>query len=755
MSGIHTRRARRHLALAIATALSSMPALAQQSPPPAADPDKPVTLEEVTVSAERREENIKDVPVSVSTLSAEQVDVIGSAGDDIRALSGRLPSLNIESSFGRTFPRFYVRGLGNTDFDLNASQPVSLVYDDVVLENPILKGFPMFDIEQVELLRGPQGSLFGRNTPAGVVKVDSVGPTRETDGYGQLNFGSYGMVNAEGAIGGSLSDHTAARVSALYQHRDDWVDNLGPSPDDGFEGYDEFAIRAQWLYEPSDRFSLLLGAHAHSLDGTARLFRAGIIQRGTNDFVDGYDRDKVSLDGRNEQDLHSFGFNARARWDFDRVTLHSITGWESAEVYSRGDIDGGSVYCCSFPPGPFQSLFPSESADGLPEHDQLTQEFRLESKDWDGWNWQVGLYGFAEDITVESFAYDGFGGPQTGYAVQEQENVAWAVFASAQWDVSDAFTLRGGLRWTHDEKDFRAQRFSSPFAFAGIGPAGPLKANPSDSMLNGDLSATWKWSDNVNFYGRVATGFRAPSIQGRILFAFTNTPELSVADSEKVLSFEAGVKADFWDRRGRASFGLYHYTVDGQQLIAVGGASNTAILLNADKSVGQGFEFDLQAYATDHLLLTWGLSYNDTEIQDDNLVVATCGSGCTVTDPVPAPGFANIDGNPLPQAPKWISNLTARWGVPMGNGEFFVYTDWSYRSGANFFLYESKEFRGKSLLEGGLRVGYDWNYGNYEVALFGRNILDREVIVSGIDFNHFTGMVNEPRTWGLEFTGRF
>jgi iron complex outermembrane receptor protein len=274
-------------------------------------------------------------------------------------------------------------------------------------------------------------------------------------------------------------------------------------------------------------------------------------------------------------------------------------------------------------------------------------------------------------------------------------------------------------------------------------------------MLNGDLSATWKWSDNVNFYGRVATGFRAPSIQGRILFTFTDTPDLSVADSEKVLSFEAGVKADFWDRRGRASFGLYHYTVDGQQLIAVGGASNTAILLNADKSVGQGFELDLQAYATDHLLVTLGLSYNDTEIQDDDLVVATCGSGCTVTDPVPAPGFANIDGNPLPQAPKWISNLTARWSVPMGEGEFFVYTDWSYRSGANFFLYESKEFRGKSLLDGGLRVGYDWNYGNYELALFGRNILDREVIVSGIDFNNFTGMVNEPRTWGLEFTGRF
>jgi iron complex outermembrane receptor protein len=223
-----------------------------------------------------------------------------------------------------------------------------------------------------------------------------------------------------------------------------------------------------------------------------------------------------------------------------------------------------------------------------------------------------------------------------------------------------------------------------------------------------------------------------------------------------VLSFEAGVKADFWDSRGRVAFGVYHYTVDGQQLIAVGGAFNTAILLNADKSVGQGFELDAQAYLTDHLLVTWGLSYNDTEIQDEDLAVAPCGGGCTVLDPAgPVPGTVLIDGNPLPQAPKWISNITARWSVPMGQGEFFVYTDWSYRSQTNFFLYESEEFRGKPLLEGGLRVGYDWHFGNRELALFGRNITDREVIVSGIDFNNLTGMVNEPRVWGLEYTGRF
>lgn len=170
----------------------------------------------IIVTAQRREENLQEVPVSVGTLDAEALQVATGAGADIRALSGRVPSLNIESSFGRTFPRFYIRGLGNTDFDLNASQPVSLVYDDVVLENPVLKGFPVFDLDRVEVLRGPQGTLFGRNTPAGIVKFDTVKPGRG-ENYVRGSYGTYDTINLEAGIGGQLTDLVAVRVSGLYQ----------------------------------------------------------------------------------------------------------------------------------------------------------------------------------------------------------------------------------------------------------------------------------------------------------------------------------------------------------------------------------------------------------------------------------------------------------------------------------------------------------------------------------------------------------
>jgi iron complex outermembrane receptor protein len=163
------------IALCIQASLLSTPALAQE----ATQDDK--GLEKITVTAQKRTQSIQEVPISIATLSGERFESMFSGGDDILALAVRVPGLYAESSNGRVAPRFYIRGLGNTDFDLAASQPVSIVMDDVVKENVILKSFPLFDVEQVEVIRGPQGTLFGRNTTAGIIKFDSVKPTEDFD----------------------------------------------------------------------------------------------------------------------------------------------------------------------------------------------------------------------------------------------------------------------------------------------------------------------------------------------------------------------------------------------------------------------------------------------------------------------------------------------------------------------------------------------------------------------------------------------
>jgi iron complex outermembrane recepter protein len=747
-SAHHSRPQLRPIALALC--MLSQSAIAQDAKPAPAEATK---LEAVTVTAERRAENIKDVPSSISALKGEQLDVLNSGGQDIRFLAARVPSLNIESSFGRAFPRFYIRGLGNTDFDLNASQPVSLVYDDVVQENPILKGFPVFDLDQIEVLRGPQGTLFGRNSPAGVVKFESAKPQKKFEAYANVSYGNYGTTNLEGAINVPLNADWALRFSGQAQRRDDWVSNTFKSgPTSSLEGYSDNAGRLQLIYQPNAYASALFNVHARDLSGSARVFRANIIQKGGNELVANFDPSKIAIDGTNQQDITNTGGSMRLRYKMGDVTFNSITGYETVKSLSRGDIDGG--YGAVFLPtggGPGVIPFPAESADGLPKHRQFTQEFRAESNSKGPLNWLAGLYYFNEDITIDSFNYDTLsGGAQNGYAQQRQKNTAWAAFGSLNYAVSDVFKLRGGLRYTSDKKDFTAQRFVSPI---GGGSTALLTAAPKANDVSWDVSGTYAVTPDTNVYARIAKGFRAPSIQGRLLFG----DSVSVADAETVVSYEAGVKSDLFNKRARVAFNVFSYTVRNQQLTAVGGQSNFNRLINASKSTGQGFELDTRAYVTDQLLVSMGASYNGTQIKDGNLAISACGSGCTVTDPAGRlSGTYSINGNALPQAPKTVVSTTARYSIPLANGgEVYLYSDWAYRGKINFFLYESKEYTGKSLLEGGVRLGYIWGNGKYEAAIFGRNITNQIRVVGGIDFNNLTGFINEPRTFGAQFKATF
>jgi len=727
----------------------------------------PTTVGEITVTARKVEEDIQEVPISVSTLQGEDLDVLTTGGADVRALSGHVPSLVMESSFGRAFPRFYIRGLGNPDFDLNASQPVSMVVDEVVLENPIVKGMPLFDIQQVEVLRGPQGTLFGRNTPAGIVKFDTVKPSQDFDAYAKLSYGTYDTLDVQAAVGGSLGGSWSGRFSALYQSRSDWVDNKWEAgPESKLGAYDTTAFRGQLLWEPNDSFSALLNLHGWDVDGTARIFRANILEAGTNNLVDGFQQDVVYHDGRNKQEISSFGGVLKLEYDFGAATLTSVTGYESIDdMYSRGDIDGGygAVFLGEGNYGPGFIPFPSESADGLPYLDQWTQEFRIASNGGGDWNWLAGFFYFNEDLQADTFSYDSLspGNPQDGYAFQTQEATSYALFGSVDWQVAERWNLTAGLRFSSDEKDFSAERPDPTFQTPTVAP---ILEHVEDDNVSWDLSAVYKASDTVNVYGRVATGYRAPSIQGRILFCADfeggQNPEtncVTTADTETILSVEAGIKTILAENRVRFNLTGYVYEVDGQQVTAVGGVTNTARLLNVDKTKGYGLETDIQWTPTGNWLMTFGASYNPTEIDDPNLTVAACGGGCTVTDPTgPSPSgtVAFVDGNPLPHAPDVIFNGIINWRSDAALKRFFATLDWAYYSEKNFFLYESKEFKDDSF-ELGLRLGYAFSQAKYEVALFARNLTDQINVRGGIDFDNLTGFTNDPRVVGVEFLARF
>ncbi|HEY7798572.1 MAG TPA: TonB-dependent receptor, partial [Hyphomonadaceae bacterium] len=370
---------------------------------------------------------------------------------------------------------------------------------------------------------------------------------------------------------------------------------------------------------------------------------------------------------------------------------------------------------------------------GLDDLDQTTQELRLASDTDSALSWQVGAFWFDSSFTITTVGPLGFP-PSTTLT---HDNTSWALFGQLSYDISDVLNVTGGLRYTDDDKDLT------------VAGAPANNRSVSDDHLSWDVSAMYDITPDFSVYGRVADGFRGPSIQGRDV-AFFAPP--SVAQSETVLSFEAGWKSSLLGDTLRLNGAVFTYEVEDIQLTAVGGAGNTVQLLNADKGKATGIEVDAQWAPMDNLVFTGGFAWAETELDDDNLAVGICAQ-CTVTDPtvvINATTRALVDGNPFPNAPEMTADFTARYAMPLGNdGELFAFTDWAWQGDTNLFLYESEEFNTDGQFEGGLKFGWARTDGSLEVAAFARNITDEDNVKGGIDFNNNTAFVNEPRIIGV------
>ncbi len=749
---------RRH-ALALACATASLLGLAGAA---SAQDASPTSLDAITVTADHRERNLQEVPVSVGVVQGERMRDYTAGGDDtLLALSGKVPSFYAETTTGRIFPRFYIRGLGNIDFYLGASQPVSIIQDDVVLEHVVLKSNPVYDVDQVEVLRGPQGTLFGRNTTAGIVKFDSIKPSQDYSGRVQASYGTYGSVAVDGGFGGPINDIASFRVSALYQHRDDYVDNTytGPSADgtvspkkNAMGGFDDRNVRAQLLLQPSDAFSLLASAHARDYDGTSTLFLRSALTKGSN--KTDVPRDKVAYDeaGNNPQAYKTYGGSIKAVYDFGNVSLTSITAYETTSGYSRGDTDGGAAV--NYPVNGVPNGY-GQSMGQIRDLDQWTQEIRLANGDDKRLKWQVGAFYFdgrdTTDFYQRAWFLQGNARNPNNWVRLRNVNTSWAGFGQISYDVTDRFTLTAGLRQTRDEKHTRLLK-TADTAAGVVTYKGRTDVEMSDTTPSWDVSAMYAFNPQLSVYARVARGFRGPTIQGR---SAVFNADFTTADSETILSWEAGIKSSLWDNRLRVNAAAFTYVVNDIQLNGNDSDGN-GVLFNADKAKAYGLEADMELRPVPNLSLSAGVSLLHSEIQDDRVYAQVCALNgavvCTVNDPtikVGANTFAQINGNPLPNAPKYNINLAARYDVPVNDSDvFFVSTDWNRQGYTSFVLYDSAEFNSKGSFEGGLKLGYSGNYGAWEVALFARNITN-EKNLKGVIENYMAAVYNEPRTVGV------
>lgn len=762
------RTAPSKLALLLGAAAASLSFAAAHAQQASADASGATALDAIVVTAERRSENLQKVPLSVAAVSGEQLRAVTADGGDILALSGKVPSFYAETTTGRIFPRFYIRGLGNIDFYLGASQPVSIIQDDVVLEHVVLKSNPVFDVQQVEVLRGPQGSLFGRNTTAGIVKFDTIKPTDTYQGRFSASYGSYGTTTFDGGVGGPLADGLMFRASVLYQHRDDYVDNTyaGASADgtmspkkNAMGGFTEKDARLQILAKPNDQLSVLASFHARDYQGTSTLFLRQALTKGSN--TPNAPRDKVALDeaNNNPQAYETQGAALHIDYDFGPVTFTSISAYETTNGYSRGDTDGGAA--ANFPVGGVPNGF-GQSQGQVRDLDQLTQEIRLASNGEGRLKWQVGGMYFDSRDTTDFYQRGYFLLPTSaGYNPNNwvrlnNLNTSWAMFGQASYQLTDALTVTAGVRDTYDAKKTILAKTSANAA--GVSTYGGRRyVRLADDKPSWDLSAQYQLNPDVNVYARVAKGFRGPTIQGR---SAVFNADFTTADSETILSWEAGFKSTLLDNTLRLNASAFTYEVSDIQLN--GNDSNgNGVLFNADKAKAYGVEADLEWRPVQNLLLTAGASYLHSEIQDKRVYAQVCALNgvvvCTVENPtikVGANTFAQIDGQPLPNAPKYNLNFTARYDVPVGEaGRLFAATDWNVQGYTNFVLYKTREFYSKGSFEGGLKLGYENLDKGYEIAVFGRNITN-EKNLKGVIENYMAAVYNEPRIIGVSLSAK-
>ncbi len=376
------------------------------------------------------------------------------------------------------------------------------------------------------------------------------------------------------------------------------------------------------------------------------------------------------------------------------------------------------------------------------------------------WDWLFGFYYFDENLKAETFSYDSLtaGNPQDGYAFQTQDARSWALFGSLDFRPTDRWTLKGGLRYTTDKKDFSAERPDPTFQLPTVRP---IEVSTDADLVTWDLSTTYKATENVNLYGRVGTGFRAPSIQGRILFCADfegglnpATNCVSVAHEEKLISFEAGVKTQV-ARKLRLNVDGFVYNVDGQQIVAVGGQYNTATLLNADKTKGYGFEADLDwAPVVPLAHHRWAppttTPRSTTRTSRWRLAAAAARSRAPSSTDWRA-STATRCRTPRSGSSAASSTTGDCWAARASSRRASTSPTTPRRASSSTSRRSSSATRSSSARASGTRSPGAASRSPPSA----RNLLDEVIVQNGIDFDNLTGMTNEPRMIGVELVTKF
>lgn len=767
-----TKFAKRALATLGTVSLVALSAHAQDAGPTDAGVDGDGFLERVVVTAQRKSENLQSAAVAVTAFTGQAIERLGIK--DVQDLSLQTPSLNIKAAFGAVNPNIFIRGVGINDFNANVSGAVGVYVDDVYLGSPAGQLFQFFDAERVEVLKGPQGTLYGRNTTGGAVNFISRKPTGEANGHASIDYGRFNEVRVEGAVGFPIAEKISARVAGVFNRRDGITFNrfTGENGND----VENWAGRVLLLVEPTDDFEVLFNVHAGGNGSDSLLWQ----HRGLIDFGDGVGRDALGyadLDDDpwagdynfvGEEDLDLFGASATINWSRGTVTVTSITAYESVERATVEDTDGS-------PNSLLQALYDADS-------EQFSQELRVSYRGNSPIEAIAGAYYLSEDLefdgsfdtfrdvrpAIEAAAaglglgmdfpggFNPLGSPDLAamlgdpiFAVPtffarygyDQEIENWALFGQADYNVTEAFTATLGLRYTEEKRKFDYVSAFDEGIFAI--PLVDVDNEAKFSKLSGRVALDYQFNEAVFGYASVSRGFKSGGFNGGLLFM---PIEAEPFDEETLTAYEIGFKTEWGQGRARTNITAFYYDYSDLQVFTIvnNGGIPQQVLSNAADATVFGLELETEARPVPELYLRFGLTVLDSELKN------------FVTEP--ALGGVDFSGNRLPFAPKANFTGAAFYEIPVTNGSLV-------RIGGDF-SYQSKIFTETSNLE---RLAIDGTFllnaqisfltsdERWEFSVWGRNLTDaayEEDFIDLSDFGYDLIKHGDPITVGASVTLR-
>ena len=729
-------------------------------------------LASVIVTAQKRTERLSDVPASISVVGGEELakSRISSAGDLVQLV----PNLQMNGAIGNSQPIYSIRGVSMNDYSLNQNAPIATYYDEVYKGNAGLLGVAYYDLERVEVLRGPQGTLYGKNATGGAVNLITHAPKFDTDGYLTVSTGNYNRFEAQGAAQTALSDTVAARVAFTIARANGWFDDTLPGKPNE-QSTRNWGVRASLLFQPGDAFSAILrmstslenpihaGIYAQpGPDGIGAgvydLFHS--LDPALNPLTDyfpppGASRRSNAANFQNRDSNRTYSTALTAKYEFsDALEFTSITSYDHGTFSYAEDADGSPL-----------SVFVDPFYDRAT---QYTQDIRIASKGDAPLQFLLGVYYFNESV-FNSSALDLFtdidanldgvlnhndclDGFPVGCDIRnrfDQHKTSTAIYSDDSYKLSDRFTLRGGLRYTYDTAglaNFSSQAFGTDGDLVLNlipGSATDLYATTgrhfNTSNLSGKAGLDFKLDSDTLLYLLFSRGYRGGSFNGQ---AYFSSEELSTTKSELVTSYELGAKATLFDRRLQVNTSAFYYDYQNQQFIDVDPVTGAQPLVNLPKSRILGAEVEILARPVRAVTIRGGAGFLNTRILEGTL------------------GGQDVRGNSIVNAPPFSATMAVDWDVIEASwGQIALRLDGNYSGKRYFDLQNRPSTTQGAYALANARIGWKSSNDRYGIDFWVRNIADTFYATDKIDvtsgFGFIYNRVGDPRTFGATLTANF